>query len=105
MESKYTKEQLQRVRTQSIVYQCACPAQVSSLMSSMRSLYEYQENCLNQDDTDVQVHQQIASATQAAYRIIEQCFTDVLHLEGWDLDTLEMPEVLRNKLLKQVGEY
>ena len=104
MKAKYSREQLLAIRDQSIVYQCACPAQVSTLMSEMRALYDYQENCLNESDVDVQVHQRIASATSEAYLVIEQCLTDVLHLEGWNPATLEMPERLRNKLLKQISE-
>jgi hypothetical protein len=30
--------------------------------------------------------------------------TDVLRLEGWDLDKLEMPECLRQRLLKQIEQ-
>jgi hypothetical protein len=104
MKAKYSKAQLNQIREQSIVYQCACPAQVSTLMSEMRSLYEYQERCLNDSDVDVEVHRNIAAATSAAYLVIEQCLTDVLILEGWDLETLEMPERLRQKLLKQINE-
>ena len=104
MKAKYSREQLLSIREQSIVYQCACPAQVSALMSEMRSLYDYQEKCLNDSDVDVQVHRNIAAATSAAYLIIEQCLTDILCIEGWDLETLEMPEVLRQKLLKQIAE-
>ena len=104
METKYSKAQLQRVRAQSIVYQCACPAQVSTMLSSLLSLYEYQESCIDKDDVDVQVHRRIADATAETYRIMEQCFTDVLQLEGWNLETLEMPELLRNRLIKQISE-
>lgn len=104
MEKKYTNEQLNRIRAQSIIYQCACPAQVTALLSSTQSLYDYQTNCLNRDDVDVQVHQNIADATLAAYAVIEQCLTDVLLLEGWDLNTLEMPEAIRDKLLRQIDD-
>ena len=104
MKAKCSKEQLASIREQAVIYQCACPAQVSELVSGMQNLYKYQEDCLNRNDVDVQVHRTIADATAAAYGLIEQCLTDVLRLEGWDLDKLEMPECLRQRLLKQIEQ-
>jgi hypothetical protein len=95
MEPLYSKEQLAWIREQAMIYQCACPAQVSKLLSEMQWLYKYQADCLNQTDVDFLVHQKIAEATRKAYPIIEQCMSDILMLEGWDMATLTMPESLR----------
>jgi len=102
MQPKFPKEQLMRVRDQALMYQCACPAQVSILLAEVMSLFEYQEACLNQTDTDVRVHTAIAHATELAYPIFEQCLTDVLLLEGWNMETLEMPELLKKRMVDSV---
>ena len=69
MQPKFSKEQLMRVRDQALMYQCACPAQVSILL---------------------------------AYPIFEQCLADVLLLEGWNMETLEMPELLKKRMVDSV---
>ncbi|MER2540219.1 MAG: hypothetical protein ABTQ26_13350 [Azonexus sp.] len=102
MQPKFSKEQLMRVRDQALMYQCACPAQVSILLGEVMSLFEYQEACLNQTDTDARVHTSIAQATELAYPIFEQCLTDVLLLEGWNMETLEMPELLKKRMVDSV---
>ena len=102
MQPKFSKEQLMHVREQALMYQCACPAQVSVLLAEVMSLFEYQEACLNQTDTDARVHTAIAKATELAYPIIEQCLTDVLLLEGWNMETLEMPELLKKRMVDSV---
>jgi hypothetical protein len=102
MQGKYTREQLMSIRQQAALYQCACPAQVSQLLAEIMKLFDYQKNCLNRTDTDLKVHRAIEQATLAAYPIIEQCLTDVLTLEGWDMATLTMPDVLKQKLLDSI---
>lgn len=102
MQPKYSKSQLMYIREQALLFQCACPAQVSLLLAETMSLYVYQEECLNQTDTDVRVHTAIAQATELAYPIIEQCLTDVLILEGWNMDTLEMPESLKKRMYESI---
>lgn len=102
MDTLYSREQLTWIREQAIIYQCACPAQVSKLLSEMQWLYKYQADCLNQTDVDFLVHSNIAEATKKAYPIIEQCMTDVLTLEGWDMATLTMPESLKKLTLASI---
>jgi hypothetical protein len=99
MDIQYTRKQLSSIREQAMIYQCACPAQVSELLAQMQDLYAYQSNCLNGTDVDVRVHENIAAATMAAYPVIEKCLTDILVLEGWDLNTLVIPEFLQKRLL------
>ena len=102
MQTKYSKEQLMRIREQALLYQCACPAQVSQLLAETLALFAYQEECLNQSDTDARVHTAIAKATELAYPIFEQCLTDVLILEDWNMDTLEMPELLKKRMYDSI---
>ena len=102
MDTLYSMEQLTWIREQAIIYQCACPAQVSKLLSEMQWLYKYQADCMNQTDVDFLVHSNIAEATKKAYPIIEQCMTDVLTLEGWDMATLTMPESLKKLTLASI---
>jgi hypothetical protein len=102
MEILYSKEQLARIREQAMIYQCACPVQVSKLLSEMQWLYKYQADCMNRTDVDVLVHRNIAQATALAYPIIERCLTEVLTLEGWDMATLTMPESLKKLTLESI---
>lgn len=103
MKTRYTQKQLSHIREQALIYQCACPAQVSKLLSEMLFLHRYQAECLNRTDVDVAVHQTIAKATEDVYPRMEQCLTEVLQLEGWDLETLTMPETLKKTMLNELG--
>lgn len=103
MQTRYTREQLARIREQALVYQCACPAQVSKLISELLALHRYQEDCLNRTDVDVRVHQAIATAAREIYPRAEQCLTEVLMLEGWDMETLTMPDSLKKTMFKDLG--
>lgn len=99
MHAQYSKDQLMRIREQAMIFQCACPAQVSLLLAEILGLYTYQQECLNQTDTDRRVHAAIKAATLASYPIVERCLTEVLTLEGWDMDSLTMPEALKRRML------
>lgn len=46
MKRNYTTEQLEHIREQAFIYQCACPAQVCVVIDAMIKLYEYQQDCL-----------------------------------------------------------
>jgi hypothetical protein len=94
---QYTDAQLSHIIDQCLIYQCACPAQVVKHLIGLRDLYAYQENCLNQTDTDVAVHQRIAVDTARAHAVMEECLRAVLLLEQWDMDTLQMPTSLQKK--------
>lgn len=71
MNTQFTDEQLSHIIDQSLIYQCACPAQVAKHIIGLRDLYAYQENCLNQTDTDVAVHQRIALDAARAHAALE----------------------------------
>ncbi len=104
LEVKFTDAQLRRINLQSILYLCSCPSQVGMQIDSLRQLYDYQANCAEQGRTDLQnrVHQRIAEATIAAHRIMEDCLTDVMQLEGWDPVTMEMSKGLRAMLEQEI---
>lgn len=103
METRYTRDQLNHIREQALIYQCACPAQVSKLISELLSLHRYQAECLNRTDVDACVHQAIARVTEEIYPRMEQCLTEVLELEGWNMETLTMPEALKKAMLNELG--
>lgn len=102
MKTRYTHEQLAHIRNQALVYQCACPAQVTVVIDAIRTLHEQQQNCLNETDTDDAVHTRIKESALQVHVELENCLTDILKLEGWDLETLKMPEYLKKRLLDDV---
>ena len=105
LETKFSNAQLRRINLQSILYLCSCPSQVGVQIDSLRKLYEFQANCVDQGRGELQnkVHERIAEATLAEHRIMEDCLQDILNMEGWDPVTLEMPEGLRTLLEQEIG--
>jgi len=101
LEQRFSYSQLKHILEQSVVYSCACPAQVCKALLQERELFTYQANCLNQTFTDRAVHQRIAEAVQLAHHAMEDCLVDVLQLEGWDMQTLTMPEALQKRILSE----
>jgi hypothetical protein len=102
MNRKYSQEQLLSIMEQAMIYQCACPSLVTRVASDLQHLYDYQLECINNSDTDVEVHQAIAQATTEAYQTIEACLTKILALEGWDLATLQMPAYLVQRQMDEL---
>ena len=100
MKQQFDSAQISKVIDQSLMYQCACPAQVCKAIFELRDLYRYQMDCLNDSDNDVQVHSAIAQAVEQSHALMEACLTQVLELEGWDVASLEMPEPLQAKIRK-----
>ena len=98
MDRSYSDEQLLRIIDQAMIYQCACPAQVASVMRELRRVDTYQQACLNLSGTDKQVHQRISEDVRKAHAIMENCLESVLLLEGWDLETMTMPENLKKQM-------
>ena len=103
---KYSDTQLEKIRGQGLVYMCACPSQVSEQVSNLRRLFAYQLNCMNNSKLtlDTKTHEIIAQATHQAHDIMQVCLDDVLHHEGWNLETLEMPANLRELMEKMLLE-
>lgn len=100
MKQQYDPSQISKIIDQSLIYQCACPAQVCRAIFELRDLHRYQLGCINDTDNDALVHQAIADAAEQSHALMEQCLTRVLALEGWDIATLSMPEPLRDKQRK-----
>lgn len=99
LEHRFSREDLLRIIEQAAIYECACPAQVCKQIQGLRALYEYQARCLEQSETDRQVHQTIAAAARQAHALMEACLDDILRLEGWDRATLTMPASLQKRFL------
>ncbi len=102
MEMKYSNEAITKIMEQSMIYQCACPAQVCRNINELRSLFAYQAGCLNLTDTDLAVHQRIVEAVKVSHAEMERCLEDILRMEGWDMETFHMPEALMNRMLQQL---
>ncbi|MBX3735307.1 MAG: hypothetical protein KF715_01340 [Candidatus Didemnitutus sp.] len=97
MQLRYPREALRKIIEQAMVYQCACPAQVCKAIGQMRELHKYQQECLIDQGADRSVHERIALAAAKAHAELEQCLADVLRLEGWNAETLEMPSDLAKR--------
>lgn len=106
MEQLYSTKQLESVINEATIYICACPAQVAEMVGKLRHLYDYQQNCIARESTDInrEVHERIAQATTEAHRIMEACMQDILRIEGWDPATLKMPDNLRELLYREAME-
>lgn len=101
MKTRFPQEVITHILEQSLIYQCACPAQVCKNINEQRALYAYQESCLNETDTDRAVHQSIADAAMFCHAEMEKCLEAILILGKWDMTTYEMPEHLKSQILRQ----
>jgi hypothetical protein len=101
MQLRFSNQMLTHILEQSMLLNCVCPAQVCKAINEQRTLYAYQERCLNNNETDKAVHQRIAETLRATHAQLEQCLYDILSLERWDLETCDMPDELRDKLLSE----
>lgn len=102
LKRKFDDDMLRRIIDASIIYMCACPAQVAREILDMRRLYAYQENCLNSGPLNNEVHQLIATTVKENHLRMEAALDRILTIENWDRETLQMPEglrMLREKLL------
>lgn len=99
---RFSDRQLEQIVDEATVYMCACPAQVAAAIRNLRQLHAYQLNCETQalggeGEKALTVHREIASAALGAMATLEACLDRVLDMEGWDRQTLRMPEGLRRK--------
>ena len=99
---RFSDKVLFSIIEQSAVFVCACPAQVCSQLRSQRELYNYQMDCLNKTETDTLVHETIAKALIKTHADLESCLEKILHLEGWDMTTYQMPENIQKRILKSI---
>jgi phosphopantetheine adenylyltransferase len=103
MEHLYSAKQLETVINEATIYMCACPAQVADMLRKLRQLHDYQQNCIARESTEInqQVHNLIAQAAVEAHQIMETCMQEILRIEGWNPETLKMPENLREMLYRE----
>ncbi len=101
MQLHFSNQILTHILEQSMLLNCICPAQLCKAITEQRALYVYQEQCLNSSETDKAVHQRIAQTLQLTHAELERCLHDILNLEQWNLETYDMPDTLRDKLLSQ----
>jgi len=98
MNTNFEKKELQKILDQAVIYRCACPAQLAELMLSARKVYDYEQRCLNETENNLpETHHAISRAVEQSHAIYEDCLEHILEIEGWDRETLEMPEGLREK--------
>ncbi len=95
LQKKFSDDKISHILDQALVYQCACPAQVCRAILGLRELHEYQQNCLDRTDTDKKVHQAIGASAAESHATMERCLEEILALEGWNMETLQMPDSLR----------
>ena len=103
LDYQYSDEQLEKIKNQGLIYVCVCPSQVSEQILSLRLLLKYQAQC--QKDVDerlIDTHNLIVEASVKAHEIMEKCLHDILIREGWDLQTLQMPNNIRDLIAEKL---
>ncbi len=95
LEKKFEDNMLRSIIDASLIYMCACPAQVARDILNQRKLYAYQQNCLSQGPLNDEVHSLIAATVAENHARMEATLDRILTIENWDRETLQMPEGLR----------
>ena len=101
LDSRFTALQLAIINNQAALYNCACPVHISMQITNLRKLFDYQKTCIDmpaESGAHIEVHQRIAEVTKQAHQLMEQCLDDILDLEGWDREKLEMPIGIRTRI-------
>ncbi len=94
---KFRDDEILKIVEDAMLYMCACPGQVAAEIRRLRDLFHYQLQCGAEAGNHPQTHQAIAAATAHAHAVLEACLEEVLAIEGWDRETLTMPEGLRRQ--------
>ncbi|WP_019915970.1 hypothetical protein [Methyloversatilis discipulorum] len=94
---RYSSTQLQLILDEAGIYMCACPAQLAAQMMELRTLHQYQMNCMSEMPDMADSHRTIADAVFRAHALLEEALDRVLDIEGWDKASLKMPDGLRKK--------
>ena len=103
LDCQYSDEQLEKIKNQGLIYACVCPRQVSEQILSLRLLLKYQAQCQKEvDERTIDTHNLIVEASVKAHEIMEKCLHDILIREGWDLETLQMPEYIRDLIVEKL---
>lgn len=95
LQQTFSDAELGRIIDEATLYMCACPGQVAAEIRRLRELIRYQGACEIDGNSPPTVHQTIAEAGRQAHAVMEDCLTRVLEIEGWDRQTLKMPDGLR----------
>jgi hypothetical protein len=105
LEKKFDDNMIHTIIDASLIYMCACPAQVAKVILDLRQLYNYQQNCLSNGPLNTDVHELIATTVAENHQLMESTLDRILTLENWDRETLEMPKglrLLRDKILTEM---
>ena len=103
LDYQYSDEQLLKIKDQGLIYTCVCPSQVSEQILSLRLILKYQAECQQEaDERTIETHNLIVDASVKAHEIMEKCLHDILIREGWDLETLQMPDYIRDLIVEKL---
>jgi hypothetical protein len=101
---RFSNQQLEQILDEAMIYLCACPAQVAEQLLQLRKVFDYQNKCISKGSLLADVHRRIADAVSITHTEMENCLTDVMRMEGWDPQTLKMPEGLRELRQKAMDQ-
>ena len=102
--ARFSDLQLEQILEEAMIYTCACPAQVAEQLLQLRKLFAYQNSCISKGSLMADVHRHISHSTLIAHKELEQCLNDVMVMEGWDFQTLTMPDNLRELRQKTIDQ-
>ena len=103
MTNRFSQDQLNRIMDQGVVRLCQCPSLLTRLLSDTRFLNDYQNSCLEESQTERQVHAAIARATEQVAAILERSLIEVMLLEGWEVDAQGEPKMPAHLLELQMS--
>jgi uncharacterized protein YcgI (DUF1989 family) len=103
-EEVFSDAEIGTVLEQAMIYMCACPAQVAATLRTVRELHRYQQRCMASPKADKTVHLEIEKAAAAAHAVLQDCLLKIIDLEGWDRNTLQMPDGLREYQLREIND-
>ncbi len=99
---RYSDAELNSITEQGLIYMCACPAQLAEMLLKLRALIRYQLSCSADPGNHAAVHAGIAKSAIQSHHIMQDCLDEVIILEKWDRSTLQMPEGLRKRQMREL---
>ncbi|WP_445680476.1 hypothetical protein [Radicibacter daui] len=102
-DTRFSQDEIFKLLDQAMVYMCDCPGQVARMISLVREAHDYQGRCLEDRDNLASTHETIKRALEQCHSLLENCLETVIENEGWDRETLEMPEALRRRMIGDKG--
>jgi hypothetical protein len=64
--------------------------------------HKYRLACATNPENDLAVHAAIAKSTVQSHHIMQDCLDSNIDLEKWDRTTLQMPEGLRKRQMRDL---